>query len=891
MQTPNTARAAAVLAVLLMAAVPVGAATVAPTPAMVEPRLDALSAELATRRDAAERVAAAARAGGLADVLDAVYAGQTEQRPGRPLAAAVDGLGAARRLAAAAEVAERRVLAARGSSSLSVSELLRAGDAARDAASTRLVQAQRAGDDAAVAAVIDALPEATPGSSTADLVDVPAILGAGRELLAVVDATLPALPVPGSAVASGAGAAAGCDVLDQPPLLCVGGPGANAYTSAYRVIVDQGGDDTYGLVYADRYLTSDPVGVNPVQVIVDQGGNDRYQGAGYGFGGVGITVDSSGNDLYEPAIYHFNRGAAPDLAHSYGSGLGVLGLGLLADLAGDDLYRHTGRSEGSEVQVFGQGVGFDGVGVLLDRGAGRDAYTVTTQRATATRDVDKPAQTGVGVQAVALTSLAAVPSAGLLFDDGGTGELLVDVSTGDDSAARIDAQANGATYRAFLLTGTGDTTYRVTGRGGRRAFLSPWVQAFGNAVLRDEGGTDRFELDVVVDGTVTGGAQAVNRHRPFGLGPWLRAQAQSGALLETLGGNTTYDVSLRLRNTATAADDGAAAEADTPFLTVVSGQGFGSAAALVDHGGDDAYRVTGELLAEAAGAGRAAADGGLLYVYGQGDLGGALVDQGGTNAFEVRGRVPSVARPTPHLARGGIAEVRSRGTKNGLFVDGGTDSRFVTEPDLGAFAGAAGQAASGQERGGWWESPWSFVWQRLGADSARLPAGGSTMAHDVGVGVSRGARPKAPVQMAFVEQGRRQLGRGRNDASVRLTDAAGQPLAGQRVLFEVEAIASCTLLPENPNTDHTCPVQPSAGAAIPTRHHAIFTTEAITDANGVATATFDVDYPVDTHSLAPFTSFTRYPTPNDLTLAAVYSGDASRQPAVASLQLRRPPAS
>src|SRR5204862_2057868 len=96
------------------------------------------------------------------------------------------------------------------------------------------------------------------------------------------------------------GSAPACDVLDETPVLCVGGTGSNVYTANEEVLIDLGGDDTYanGAAYASEGAA----------VVVDMGGNDRYDpaasasGQGVGvFGGVGLLVDDGGDDTYRVA--------------------------------------------------------------------------------------------------------------------------------------------------------------------------------------------------------------------------------------------------------------------------------------------------------------------------------------------------------------------------------------------------------------------------------------------------------------------------------------------------------------------------------------------------------------------------------------------------------------
>ena len=115
-------------------------------------------------------------------------------------------------------------------------------------------------------------------------------------------------------------------------------------------------------------------------VIIDLGGDDLYTAeAGRVHGGQQISAifDLSGNDEY----------LATEI---FAQGAGILGVGLLYDLAGDDLYVGTGFSQGCAVfgigmlgdldgndryfgEEFNQGVAFWGAGILLDA-KGNDYY-------------------------------------------------------------------------------------------------------------------------------------------------------------------------------------------------------------------------------------------------------------------------------------------------------------------------------------------------------------------------------------------------------------------------------------------------------------------------------------------------------------------------------------
>jgi hypothetical protein len=169
--------------------------------------------------------------------------------------------------------------------------------------------------------------------------------------------------------------------LDGPVPWVVGGTGPNVYTAdcPFALIVDLGGNDTYGpgiggvVGGGERF----------VSMVVDVEGNDTYEsrelsvsqgGALFGFA---CVVDMEGDDVYR--------------AGGLSQGSGMMGQGILADMAGDDLYQASIHAQGAgtlgygllldlhgddirRVASFGQGFGGPrGRGVLVD-GDGHDVY-------------------------------------------------------------------------------------------------------------------------------------------------------------------------------------------------------------------------------------------------------------------------------------------------------------------------------------------------------------------------------------------------------------------------------------------------------------------------------------------------------------------------------------
>jgi len=134
--------------------------------------------------------------------------------------------------------------------------------------------------------------------------------------------------------------------------ILIAGPGANAYQLNGRVavLIDLGGDDTYG-----GRIAATAEAERGASMLIDLSGNDRYEGDPLGLAtgrlGVGLLVDHHGDDEYR-----MGPGSG---------GAGFAGLGILLDKGGNDRYI------GSR---FTQGVAVGGVGLLLDE-AGDDLYT------------------------------------------------------------------------------------------------------------------------------------------------------------------------------------------------------------------------------------------------------------------------------------------------------------------------------------------------------------------------------------------------------------------------------------------------------------------------------------------------------------------------------------
>jgi hypothetical protein len=121
-------------------------------------------------------------------------------------------------------------------------------------------------------------------------------------------------------------------------------------TGDYLLLCDFGGDDQYSVGGGASPVT-------PISVLVDLGGDDTYgqdyttRQFGSGICGIGVCLDVDGVDQY--------------LADRLSCGLGIFGTGLLADFAGNDSYI---------MKVSGQGCGYFGVGMLFDVDGDDDYY-------------------------------------------------------------------------------------------------------------------------------------------------------------------------------------------------------------------------------------------------------------------------------------------------------------------------------------------------------------------------------------------------------------------------------------------------------------------------------------------------------------------------------------
>ncbi|MHB8718167.1 MAG: autotransporter outer membrane beta-barrel domain-containing protein [Candidatus Dormibacteria bacterium] len=263
-------------------------------------------------------------------------------------------------------------------------------------------------------------------------IDRARILSGALTVAAAIDSELPALESYAATLAPSHLAVSGCDVVDDTPLLCIGGNGDNTYTQDEALLIDLGGNNTYhnsaGGADLGGLVSGNPGSGNglPVSVNIDLGGgNDTYSltgttssGAGVAQGagntGIGILVDDGGNNTYAVTAAPGAGLAVPGPGVAAGQGWGEDGgIGVLEDLgSGNDTYLLDSTGQGDA--VAGQGAGSFGVGVLTHHGGGSDTF-----RALAHRDAyltDKGLLRIGGGIAVAQGYASA---GGAIFNDGG----------------------------------------------------------------------------------------------------------------------------------------------------------------------------------------------------------------------------------------------------------------------------------------------------------------------------------------------------------------------------------------------------------------------------------------------------------------------------------------
>lgn len=494
------------------------------------------------------------------------------------------------------------------------------------------------------------LPQAPPTLSTTPAIRAAAAHSteAASLLAAAIDRHLPAIRAwRGRAPGDGAG----CDVLDQAPLLCIGGEGAGTYVDEAALTIDLGGDDTYRTSAASAPFVADGTSFG-VSVLIDRAGDDRYdpapntspllpgvlvaQGTGV-MGGTGILVDVAGQDRYLAAAPPTQPGTGASVL-AQGAGLG--GHGLLVDLGGDDVRAATGHDGTDDgIGIIAHGAAFScagdpnapppnhgcAVAAVVDLGVGSDAYVA-----------DAGTAHGLGSRQVRAQGVGSF-GVGAVIDDGGTDSFLIAAGArqpGNRSyfeeaspGAFVEGQGYGITGLGAVVEGDGNTEYTMDVESEGTAWNTLHGQASslvqGTAILDDLDGDDRYsirssmdsDLQIVVDDTCTvldeelgeevpctRAEAAVDLYRSTlsnGLGGQGASAFQSVAVLRDRGGDDDYLAAGEQTLTVTLEDRLSAPE-EPPILTVGaydqpgidaqgSGTGFTATAALVDDAGRDDY--------------------------------------------------------------------------------------------------------------------------------------------------------------------------------------------------------------------------------------------------------------------------------------------------------------
>lgn len=377
----------------------------------------------------------------------------------------------------------------------------------------------------------------------------------GRDPLAALlvaqalDVALPSLIANRHAAPRGDGS--GCDLVEQPPVLCVGSTTPNAHDTNALLVLDLGGDDMYtNTAGGAPFLPEDSPAYLPLSLNVDLGGNDTYdsrtvvpvdlvheivgEGAGT-VGAVGIAVDLAGDDTYASTIPEPPTAEnPPPIARAYSivQGAGAYGVGLLFDEGGSDTYTVTDRGHDEVVSsgALAQGMGAAGnasgctlyadtappffghpscsLGALLDSGGGDDGYQQDlTQPGTAPEYFRTAIGQGMGQNV-----------AGILADDGGSDRFRLSVTIGADGPTGLFGiptaipigQGWGAGGAGILLEGEGPTEYGIEALQDALAHnYEVGGQGFGLTegvgILDDLGGDDTYVIrsDLPVEATFT----------------------------------------------------------------------------------------------------------------------------------------------------------------------------------------------------------------------------------------------------------------------------------------------------------------------------------------------------------------------------------------------------
>jgi hypothetical protein len=553
-------------------------------------------------------------------------------------------------------------------------------------------------------------------SEAAAAVDRPMLYSGALLIAQTIDQRLPSMraastqPQP-----SQTAPASGCDIVDDPPLLCIGS-GHNHYTQDYDLLISEGGYDTFtNAAGGADPLTNGPV----VSVVIDLGGHDQYFAnnelttgpapadigvQGTGQYGIGMLIDAGGSNTYTATTDSTADNSI------IAQGTGALGVGVLDDMGGNSSFNATNTGALDLVDVIAQGFAtLGGMGILMEGGGGTNNFVMHGQPAVFT---DPTGAAHAGTAQTRGFGWGVLGGAALWSDSGGTNTLYADalspaVPPGVTNLAMVPspvmqgfgfAATGGA---ATVLAGSGQNTYDAVADDEGSQLGEATVNAYGmggegaSGALYDAGGSDTF-IARAIDHAVTTAtvddscgcagvtAKAVSNGAIF-IGQGVGVLAGTG-ILEDESGNTTYDAYVDASAVASAVDDrtqGAPGDTGADAAASVNNagsfaQGWGDAGAgyLIDGGGDDQYTSTlsGRTNATASAphlpADPLSAQAQTAYMITQAqaasELGGdgALTHQTGSNAYTVSTTASAVAspptqatvQPISSLEQGGVSD-------------------------------------------------------------------------------------------------------------------------------------------------------------------------------------------------------------------------------------------
>lgn len=516
----------------------------------------------------------------------------------------------------------------------------------------------------------------------------------------VVEGPLPSSP-----------AAAGCDVLEVVPVLCVRGTADDVWTEDWWLGIDLGGDETFRNNQGATRFPDIPVA---------------------------LLLDVAGNDAYRTPELQSQEMIAPGTDWLVVQGAGVLGAGVLVDGGGDDDYEANARSSEerlvSGLYTVAQGAGLAGAGALVSMG-GVDNFTARSENV-----AFRAVMTAQGAARYEAFGLVSRPG-GLSTHYDAAAESLVHrwsssvginatMTRNTVSYASVFAQGAGAGAVAALVDAGGDDTYRAHARGipvqlyaQGAGFFGPNVPGVG--LLVDGGGSDtthaqavflRDQLIEVVQRCADN--QTCNRGHAFTAGESIpmRLFAQgagdfgTGLLVDLGEGQNTREVSGQLRYNLTLhlhlEGEGSgrgnltALVTIEPLHTAVFAQGaavLGTGMLLSQGMSEDVYRLQAETHTHARSLvtgsdnpyARAVSQGGDARSWGQGYAATGMAvfsDRGGADRFEVStDRSVSAEAGNFSWAQAGEVRWEGRGWADGagglaLFADLGGDDLYGEVP-------------------------------------------------------------------------------------------------------------------------------------------------------------------------------------------------------------------